>query len=318
MILNQWLRDLLGTNSELEPKEFNPPVFVTGCMRSGTTMLVNKLSQHPQLFKVGGELNTIWSKIGGARVYPINEYKSIEDASFEFSNNMTNYFTRSIEESKSFKRHVMRMVYLNKTGGGRVFYDWDRVKVLAKSPHLINKVGYLKGIYPKSKIVLIIRPIHEQVASLKMHIISHNEVRALPKNEMESWRTPSTDPSEDLLIYPPDFKAIPQMWIRLNSLCIKELRKMNEDDYCIIKYDDLVNNEGKTIEKLYKFMDLSEVHEKEAQKIVEKSIKIYNTTTSGDPRQKWKKHLNDEEKKQIDDCIEEFRSDYDFILDALK
>ncbi len=318
MILSDWMRNLLGTHSEIPAKEFNSPVFVTGCMRSGTTMLVNKLSQHPQLLKIGGELNTIWTEIGGGPVYPNNEYRGKEDVDLRYLSNMTSYYARSIEDAKSFKRHVMRFVYKRKTGGGRVKYDWDKIKVLNKSPHLINKTGYLKGMYPGSKLILIIRPIHEQVASMKMHYLKSGQVRALPVNEKESWRNPSGNNAEDLAVFPGDFKVLPLMWLRLNAIALRDLSSFDKSEYHIVKYEDLAGNQAQCMKDLFEFLQLDASHKTEEEKIINESIKIFNTSTEGDPRKKWEKHLTDEEKTELESILSVRSEDYNFIQTFLK
>lgn len=301
MILNETLRSILGTHSELEPKGLYPPVFITGCMRSGTTMLVNKLTQHPQLLKIGGELNNIWSEIGGAPVYPSNAYRDAFHFDVGYANNMSAYFSRSIEDAKSFKRHMMRAVYRWKTGGGRISYDWDHLHVVNKSPHLINKIGYLNALYPSSKIILIVRPLEEQVASLKMHYLKTGQLRAMPMNEKDGWRDPSNEANADRAVFPNDFEALPGMWIRLNKVAIDSLKQMDKNQYFVVDYTAFVEEQDQVLKALFSFLDLDERHRSMESAIVKSGIKVFNTSTSGNPREKWKKHLTEREKEVVAD-----------------
>ena len=50
--LPSFLRNAFGTHGEPAPKPLAAPIFVTGCMRSGTTFLVDKMATHPQLLKI--------------------------------------------------------------------------------------------------------------------------------------------------------------------------------------------------------------------------------------------------------------------------
>jgi len=276
-------------------------------------MLVNKLSQHPQLLKVGGELNNIWTEIGGGPVYPKNEYRNELDVSWEYTNNMTNYYTRSIEDAKSFKRHLMRMIYRWKTGGGRISYDWEKIRVINKSPHLINKISYIHGMFPGSKIIFIIRPIHEQVASMKMHFQKSGQKRALPINENEGWRDPSENSENDISVYPNDFKTLPLMWLRLNKIALEELDKLPREDYYILRYEDFVNKQSESLESIFNLLNLEEGHRSSEEQIIKESIKIYNTSTPGDPQKKWKKHLTEEEKGILSEVIEKESETINFI-----
>ena len=58
------LRELFGTHGEPRATPLEQPIFVTGCMRSGTTFLVDKMASHPQLLKIGVELNQVWTDLG--------------------------------------------------------------------------------------------------------------------------------------------------------------------------------------------------------------------------------------------------------------
>ena len=87
--LPESLRNLFGTHGEPAARMTNAPLFVTGSMRSGTTFLVDKLSSHPQLLKIGVELNQVWTDIGGASIKGTCDHKVATDASAEYTYQMT-------------------------------------------------------------------------------------------------------------------------------------------------------------------------------------------------------------------------------------
>ena len=66
--LPKFLRKALKTYPQPPSHEVEPPLFITGVMRSGTTFLVSKVVSHPQLLKVGDELDKDWNNIGGAQI----------------------------------------------------------------------------------------------------------------------------------------------------------------------------------------------------------------------------------------------------------
>ena len=185
------LRNLLGTNSQILPEPQNMPLFITGTMRSGTTLLVNKLTQHPQLLKVGSELNEIWTEIGGANCLDHCHYRNEGHADFRYSFQMSAYFFRFINQSKSIKRHLMRAVNVRKMQEGRIFYDWQNIIPVNKSTHLINKIKYVNTLFPESKFIFIIRDIYAQSSSLKYHFQDINKrtgkVNIMPDEKKDCW-----------------------------------------------------------------------------------------------------------------------------------
>ena len=146
----------------IDCRRVNKPVFIVGCGRSGTTMLFDLLSNHPELARTtgypDGEDHEGWLKHGkcvmagignpahvqfgnGINGYQYCLHMTREDATDEIVNNMHRYY---FEE---------------------VLCGDTKKKVLNKPPHLSNKLDYLLGIFPDAKIVHIIRDCGPVVAS---------------------------------------------------------------------------------------------------------------------------------------------------------
>ncbi|MCB0823381.1 MAG: sulfotransferase [Bacteroidales bacterium] len=319
--LPQTIRDLLGTHGEIPAEAMPVPLFVTGNMRSGTTLLVNKLSQHPQLLKIGSELNDIWTAIGGADCLDHCEFKSDKDASFEYALNMGYYFTRFIQDSRSFKRHAMRFVNQLQQQQGRVLYDWQNIVPVNKSPHLMNKIGYVHAMFPKSKFIFIIRDIYGFSSSMKAHLEKFTKetgkVYVKPNDEKGCWHRMKDDEHLGLKAYPPDFSVIPEMWIRLNLLALTQLKELVDLKFLVVDYNDFVREQQVQLKRVFDFLNLKEKYKSTETKIC-KSVSTYkNTTTTGNSLTKWQKHLSSSEQEIIDKVIESSRPEYDKIMSAV-
>jgi len=320
------LKRLFNTAEESTPIEKSSPLFITGCMRSGTTFLVDKLSAHPQLFKIGVELNTAWEKIGGTSTSEYCEYNDGTHASPYHTYQMSCHISDFIQNGKSLKRHLMRWVNLRNKQTGRVFYDWDHLIPMNKSPHLINKISYVRALFPKSKIILIVRDIYSHSASQKIHFDQDYKSRKKVSIETDlegyCWSRVYENqiPSElsDFPRYPGDFSTIPRMWIRLNKVAFKSLESLSDDDYLVIKYEDLILHQEAILKRVFQFLDLKDEFKEVESKIATKKIALINTTSSGDPLEKWRKQLNDEEIADIQSSIETQSQDYQYILDQLE
>ena len=298
---------LFNVPTEPEPKEFRDPVFLIGLMRSGTTMLMNILSEHPQLLKVGFELNNVWSEIGGAPCSINCSERTEEHYKPEYGNNMSAYFARYIDESKRPIRHLARWSAKRFYRSGRVFYDWDNLYLLNKSPHLSNKIRYLNAMFPQAKFIVIVRDIYAQSASLKVHLNQYHENEKyyfeLPVNTNNCWTNHINPdfkkiPKEN--VFPPDFSMIPEYWIRMHKVIFEHLKHIPQDQQLVFKYEDFLNERAAYLNRVFDFLHLESIHKKELAKIVDSSRIIQNTTTSGNPLTKWEKVLTQEEKQIIE------------------
>ena len=323
--LSPKLRRIFKTQTELPPETLNPPLFITGCMRSGTSWLVEKLSRHPQLFRIGTELNHIWTTIGGADCEKTCAYRNEEHLELQYAHNMNHYFSKMIRRGQSLKHQIIRLNEYWSRQRGRINYDWSDVVPMNKSPHLINKIRYVHAMYPNSKIILIIRDIYGQVASQKVFFDNHyrlnkrvNIMTPDPGNCWFSFRK-SSIPKEysDFPRYPSDFSLLPQMWIRLNYLAIKELETLPSDSYRIVSFEKLLNDSN-AMQELFGFLELKENHSHWEKTISGMKKKVTNTTTSGDPMVKWRKMLSKDEIKTMLSVIEDDRSTYELIQSKIR
>ena len=318
--LPNFLRNLLKTHPQTASRNIEPPLFITGLMRSGTTFLVSKVVSHPQLLKVGDELDKVWDHIGGAQIGAKCVHKTEEDASSEFTYQMSNYFFDYLQESKGLKRHLMRAANKYNKGFGRIFHDWENIIPVNKSPHLVNKMEYVLALFPTSKFVYIIRDIRGHSASMKVHFnfyrTKKGKVAFLPEHELDCWSLIDETSETELgsKSYPPNFALLPQMWIRLNRIGLLTAKKLGTDKVMVVQYEDLIENQENLMKKIFDFIGSHDKHRQETERIAGLKMSNINTTTKGNSLEKWKTTLTEEEKGTLNSCIEEHQSEYDEVL----
>lgn len=297
------------------------PIFLIGCMRSGTTLLSRLLSMHPQIVPIGFELNDVWTEIGNAPCDKTCEFRDATHLSEDYRNNMERYFEQQLRKSKTLRSHVGRTANYFRYNYGRVSYDWRRAIVLNKSPHLMNKVGYLNSMFPRAHFILIIRDIYGHSSSQKVHFDlayeKHGRQRFMPESEKGCWSyVDGADlPKENC--YPGKFELIPQMWLRLNNLAIKELDKIESGKVSIISYEKLIENQSGTMQNLYSQLPLNAEHNSLLPGIAAKKVTVKNTTTEGDSIIKWKQELDESQKKTIRKAINENQDVYEQICNRV-
>src|SRR5690606_6992456 len=107
------------------------------------------------------------------------------------------------------------------------------------------------------------------------------------------------------------------MWIRLNYFGLKALMDLDSSQYIIVNYQNLILNQKIELQRIFSFLDLKEKHKVVEDRIASQTVKVINTTTKGNPIEKWKSQLSEEEQNRINTVIEENQEKYETILNIL-
>ncbi|MCH8904287.1 MAG: sulfotransferase [Bacteroidetes bacterium] len=315
---------------EFQPKEFPTPIFITGCMRSGTTLLVDAVTEHPQLLRIGYELNNEWTLIGGAPcgvdAYGPCEYRDESHMKPEYASNMTYTMARYMKEARSWNRTLLRMKFRMKNGSGGVYYDWKNLIPVNKSVHLINKIKYLNAMYPGCKFIHIIRDIYSQSYSQKVHFDKmHSDfkgrVAILPEGGGDYWTRideSAVNGEDKSRRFPDNFELLPEAWLRMNHLACSELNEVASGRNYIVSFEKLATDGPTVLQDIFNFLNLDPKHESKAKKIAYRQRKQYHTNTGKDPLTIWKEMMTPEETALVDSAIGMHRDKYDFITSSLR
>jgi len=185
----------------------------------------------------------------------------------------------------------------------------------------MNKLSYVGGLFPSSTLILIIRDIYSHSASMKYHF---EKLHALDGRSYFLDESPNScygrtyQNLNGKRIFPRDFSIIPEMWMRMNELALKELDNAPFAKKIVISYEDLVRNQKGILLSLFKALDLEDLHHDEALKIASQGTVLVNTTTKGNPLTKWKDQLSNHEKSAIDKVLSDRDTSYQFINESLE
>ena len=135
-----------------DSRPLKKPIFLVGTNRSGTTMLADMLGSSPYVAHCSFELKDIWSHVGGVSMASPKTRDQYcpecfgETASQEMRERLIRAFGEriSVLQGKS-----MDAIFLN------------------KNPHLSNKLGLVKALFPDSRIIWTYRHLPQVVASIK-------------------------------------------------------------------------------------------------------------------------------------------------------
>jgi sulfotransferase len=192
--------------------------FLGGLPRTGSTLLCSLLAQNPNIHAEGDSIlsELLWR----------------------------NYLTCLNEEKNDWNHHILASKnhlrvasFLNSIAN--VYYsDISKKYIFDKCKGWANKINVdlIKSfITPNPKIVLLIRPVEEVVSSLVKIKMENN----IPEEE---WFDEMFDEGKNPIMFP--------------IQGIKEAIENDNGEYLFIKYDEIVFDTEKTLEKIYAFCEI--------------------------------------------------------------
>jgi hypothetical protein len=312
-----------------------PPVFVVGCIRSGTTILHQMLKRYfPSAIDIDDvdfEGRAFWQSRGFNIGSPRTGTRC--DACDG---------TAATDEQKSEMRAHVR----ERTSGNR--------HIVNKNPHLSNKIGLVNAVFPEARIVHIIRDDLALVASTKLRLLATYEgenfyrtpfIHYWPEGETLpcwscvpsdpprlGWRPlrrglrrlvfgpqPPTLPHEDPVEFRrqhPDptryypgagFRRIPEYWLRINANIVRQVEAAGiHRQYMALNYAELVGRTRETLDRIAAFAGVEHTASDDVPSSLDSSR-----------HEKWRQDLTEEEQNCVATVTEELAADAGLIRDCL-
>lgn len=289
------------------------PVFIVGCMRSGTTIFADTLDLHPDICWIEGELYDVWQYLAGAPC-GINgqdcKRLTASDVTPEASMNMHAYFRFALSQKTS--NH--------------------QASALNKNPHLMNKISYVERIFPNAKFIFIIRSIHPlSYSTWRMLVNQHYGLRTLhacwpAEDAGNCWKfipdfnirerdknriVPGFNGQVDA-----NFKLIPEAWIKLNYWALRDFESLDPDKRLIIVYENLIKDPKVVLQSVFDFLGFAD-NEKVIAQAVDHISQSRISFPSKNPLEEWKRSLSDAHKTAIVSSVEKYHSEFQFIADRI-
>ena len=240
----------------------NQPIFVVGCGRSGTTLVFDLLSQHPDLARTAGypdgEDHEGWIRHGQCAMAGIG---NVRTDGYGSGINGSNYCLHLTEADATAEVvHSMRRYYWNDVLGQDA-----RRRVINKNPHLSNKLTYVLGIFPDARIIHVVRDCEPMVASWLAVMDKHPSLTAYLPNEPLPciWLFPKPDSDTAHSALGRHERFFPgggtRMWIdywRAVNINIAPQLQGRSEQLCVVRYEDLVANPDGVLKVLSDFCQL--------------------------------------------------------------
>lgn len=255
----QWFSKIMG----LDKSKIRKPVFIVGCGRSGTTLLFDLLSQHPELARTtgypDGEDHEGWIKHGQCIMAGIGNVNSEK-----YGSGINGYHACLHMDAGDVTPEIVEDMHA---------YYWNDVlkkdsarRVINKCPHNSNKLDYMLGIFPDARIVHIVRDCEPMVASWIAVMKDHPSLVVYwPEEELPClWLMAKPDFPAALRKLDSHERFFPgggaalwiDYWIKTN-MGIERQMQGRPDQLLTVRYEDLVADPDRILGKIAGFCELS-------------------------------------------------------------
>lgn len=251
--IHKFSKSLFNTYCKLiGPMHVLPNFIIIGAAKSGTSSLYEYLIQHPSIYK----------------------------CLVKEPNYFANYFHKNIDWYRSFFPSTLTKFYVEKTlknkfstGEASTQYYWY--------PHTAERV---KQLLPNVKLIVLLRnPIERSFSHYQMEVRNGNEKLSFEeaiKKEKERTQGEYEKILSDKLYFSPKYTM--QAYIE-KSIYINSIKRWTKyfplEQFLFVKAEDFYENTTKELNKILKFLDLSEFELKKYDVLRKGSYSKLNSQT---------------------------------------
>jgi hypothetical protein len=241
------------------------PVFIVGCGRSGTTLLFDLLSQHPEFARTtgypDGEDHIGWIEHGQCAMAGIG---NVSSSTYGNGINGANYCLHLTEDDAPPEVVAAMHRYYSE----EVLRGDGRRRVLNKQPHLSNKLRYLLRIFPDARVIHIVRDCVPVVASWMAIMDQHPALMAyLPDDPLPCvWLFPKPASASAVSAVARHPRFYPggggadlwiDYWTRVNSGIAPQMAA-HRGQLHAVRYEDLVADPARVLGELVRFCGVAD------------------------------------------------------------
>lgn len=226
------------------------PVFLVGCMRSGTTMFAELLGEHPNIIHCPFELRRIWSR----------EAKVPMAAPKTFDRTCPHLTEKDVKPGQA---EILSHAFMEEMRKNRGDKNINNSLFLNKNPHLGNKLPFVNALFPDAKFIWIYRDMPSVTASLKK-ILNRDVIHYWPeKNNPKTFRcwecffTGIPSKVDRTRCFPGgDVRYLAEYWYETNKAISNFANSISSDRIFVVKEEELVTQPEKVLMKCQIFLGL--------------------------------------------------------------
>ena len=269
---------------EFQLPHFEKPIFIVSAPRAGSTLLFETLSKFPQLWSTAKESHETIEGIPelhpAARNYSSN-CLGTEDVTPEIALTLKERFTEQLQNRQA-------QLFLDIPGAQRP----SSIRFLEKTPKNSLRIPFLKAIFPEARFIYLYRDPKQNVSSIiegwrSRRFVAYRQVPGWPFQEWSFLLAPGWSSLEDYSIA----KIATHQWKSANSYIMSDLKKIPAQDWCFVRYRDLVADPKKIVSRISKFAQLD--WDQEIDQMVSRSLPVSHMSVSAPSADKWRKNVQE-------------------------
>lgn len=261
------------------------PIIVIGCNRSGTTLLFNNLSWHPDTWSL-----YIESQDQFYRYYPIDpEAGDRIDPPYDPAvlESLRQDFYQASHNKEYFKdlpvlRHIHRKILQRPLGR---MYRPGSIRLVEKTPANCFRIPLLRALFPDARFLLLVRRGEDVVSSL-----------------MEGWKNWSKTGAEGWhytkwhYLVPPGWQKMQSsrleeicafQWVEALRTAWSDLKTHAPDSFLLLRHEDVMADPENQYREILRFCELDESRFFSRQ-ISRIGNRVFTTGGSQPRREKWR------------------------------
>jgi len=269
---------------ELLLPEFDRPIFIISAPRAGSTLLFETLSQFPDLWTVGRESHDLMEAI-----------PELHPAASNFSSNRLTEADALPHIGPALRDRFVRELrdrsgtaYLNLPVKQRP----QKIRFLEKTPKNALRVPFLKAIFPDALFIFLYREPRANISSMiegwrSPRFISYRKLPGWSKKNWSFLLIPEWSSLQNSSIA----EIAARQWQTTNSYIWDDLQSLPSSSWCMIKYQNLIEEPEKVIREINEFAGLS--WDQKIEERLSQSLPISAVTLSPPSPDKWRRNEKD-------------------------
>lgn len=243
--------------------EFEQPIFIISAPRAGSTLLFETLSQFPNLWTIGRESHDIMEGIPelhpAFRNYSSNRLTEA-DALPHINSALRDRFVRELRDRS-------KTAYLNLPVKQRP----QKIRFLEKTPKNALRVPFLRAVFPDALFIFLYREPKGNISSMiegwqTKRFMAYAQPPGWQKKNWSFLLIPGWQSLQNCSIA----EITAHQWKIANSCIWDDLQSLPSSSWCLLRYQDVIEEPKKVIREISKFAELSwdaQIEEKLSQSL---------------------------------------------------
>ena len=274
-LLNEWGEDKI--NGFIQES-----YFIVSAPRAGSTLLFEQMIQHQDIYSIGRESHIIFAMFDHLRF----ENDQLDSGTL---------LTHHADKTTQLLIKAAFILLLQNNRHERLLDKhpsaWpERLVFLEKTPRNALNMGFLRRIFKDPKFIYLHRKKEGNIAS-----IAEAWQLGLKTGQFVTYKNlPAWDKPAWCLLLPRGWRELKGhgivdiaafQWAQSNLSIINNLESLEENKWCVVRYEDIISKPMKTLEAIYRFMQVSIDHAPQIKELAHSK-----TTVSKPDPNKWKKY----------------------------